>query len=490
MARVALGPIVWPMSEIVAPTGGGLAPGESAVLGDLARFEATVRAELERVGLPSQDVFVEVHERAVMVSNVSGVLAPLTPAIRNRSYYISKMIAAATVGLFDAALNYLWDELVNELRQRVAGFDLSYFFDIAVGASELRKSLKTEDDLKKLSDQNLLEASREIGLLTDVGFQRLDHVRYMRNHASAAHPNQVTLTGLDLAQWLQVCIREVITTPPDTVTAHTGKLLANIKKDRLDADAIRDAAVFFDQLPPDRAATLGNGLFGLYTAQNRTPVVADNVRTLWPKLWPFIDEDTRQSYGVRHARARASADTGVAAAARELLDLVDGAAYLNADVRAAEMSEALDTLMSAHQGWNNFANELPAARRVANLAGDQGNIPEPVKAQYVSTLVKTFLGNNSGVSWAAAEIYSALLQQLDGNAAGRMLRSFMDPDVSYRLSSRIGQDQWRELLDIVEPKLTSQTDRALLDAIRAFSGTPDKLRLDTTITKKAKQRPS
>ena len=31
------------------------------------------------------------------------------------------------VGLFDAALNYLWDELVSELRRRVAGFDLAYF---------------------------------------------------------------------------------------------------------------------------------------------------------------------------------------------------------------------------------------------------------------------------------------------------------------------------------------------------------------------------
>lgn len=37
------------------------------------------------------------------------------------------MIAAAAVGLFDASLNYLWDETVSELRRRVAGFDLSYF---------------------------------------------------------------------------------------------------------------------------------------------------------------------------------------------------------------------------------------------------------------------------------------------------------------------------------------------------------------------------
>lgn len=478
------------MSEITHVPGGSAVPQATGVVDDLARFEATVRSELERVGLPSQDVFVDVQERAVMVQNVSGVLTPLTPEVRGRSHYISKMIAAATVGLFDAALNYLWDELVNELRRRVAGFDLNYFFDIAAGSGDVRKSLKSEGDLKRINDQNLLEAAREIGLITDVGFQRLDHVRYMRNHASAAHPNQVTLTGLDLAQWMQVCIREVITTPPDTVTAHTGRLLANIKRERLDDDAVRDAAVFFDQLPADRAATLANGLFGLYTAPNREPVVADNVRTLWPKLWLFVDEDTRHNYGVRHARARASADTDIATAARELLDLVDGAAYLNADVRAAELSEALDALMTAHQGWDNFANEIAPARRLAALAGTKGDIPRAVRDQYIKTLVRTFLGNRSGLSWVAADIYEQLLQQLDSEAAGRMLRSFMDPDVASRLDSKVGCAQWDKLLDIVAPKLTSMSDRALLNDIRSFSGKPHELRVDTQIAKRATSRPA
>lgn len=478
------------MSDVTHATSDAIVPEPTGVVDDLARFETTVRAELERGGLPSQDVFVDVQQRAAMVQNVSGVLSPLTPEVRARSYYISKMIAAAAVGLFDAALNYLWDELVNELRRRIAGFDLNYFFDIAAGSGDVRRSLKNEEDLKRINDQNLLEAAREIGLITDVGFQRLDHVRYMRNHASAAHPNQVTLTGLDLAQWLEVCIREVITTPPDTVTAHTGKLLANIKRDWLDDAAVRDAAVFFDQLPPDRAATLANGLFGLYTAPNCEPVVADNVRTLWPKLWPFVDEDTRHKYGVRHARARASADTDVATAARNLLDLVDGAAYLNADVRAAELSEALDALMTAHQGWDNFANEIPPARRLAALAGSKGDIPRPVRDQYIKTLVRTFLGNRSGVSWVAAGIYQELLQQLDSEAAGRMLRSFMDPDVAIRLDSTVGRDRWARLLEVVAPKLTSMTDRALLEDVRVFTGTPDKLRLDTKIAKKAASRPT
>jgi hypothetical protein len=56
----------------------------------------------------------------------------------------------------------------------------------------------------------------------------------MRNYASAAHPNQVQLTGLQLADWLETCIREVITLPPDWIAAHTGRLLANIRSHAMD----------------------------------------------------------------------------------------------------------------------------------------------------------------------------------------------------------------------------------------------------------------
>jgi hypothetical protein len=456
---------------------------------DLDRFEHVVRSQLQAVGLPSESVFVEVGERATMLSNVTGVLAPLDPTTRERSHYISKMIAATTVGLFDAALNYLWDELVNELRRRVAGFDLKYFYDIAAPNTDLRKHLRDESDLTKIDDANLLRAAREIGLLTDVGFQRLDHIRFMRNHASAAHPNQVTLTGLDLASWLQVCIREVITTPPDTVTANTGRLLANIKAARLDSEAVRDAAVFFDQLPKDRADTLANGFFGLYVDPTRTAIVADNIRLLWPRLWPFVSEDARRSYGLRHARARASAETDVALAARELIDLVDGAAYLAEEVRAVDLAEAVDELRAAHFGWDNFSREYAPAKRIAGLVDAMGNIPQAVQEPYVRTLVEVFLGNGYGVSYAGGPIYQELLGKLDSKMAGRALRLFLEPEFYSVLSTRLAQHQWVALLDILEPKLTSTLDRNLLAAVRAFPSTPDKLHADTKMKALATQTP-
>jgi hypothetical protein len=57
----------------------------------------------------------------------------------------------------------------------------------------------------------------------------------MRNHASAAHPDQVDLTGLQLASWLETCIRQVITLRRTRSWQNTGRLLRNIKADQIDA---------------------------------------------------------------------------------------------------------------------------------------------------------------------------------------------------------------------------------------------------------------
>lgn len=457
----------------------------SASGNDLERFEGMLLQKLADAGLPTDGVLVDLEEREQAISSFGGALRRLPMEDRGRSIYVSKMITAAAAGLFDAALNYLWNETVGELRRRVTGYDLAYFFDIAVTSHDRRKHLSTEADLAKVDDVDLLRASREIGLLSDTGHAQLDHIRYMRNYASAAHPNQVELTGIQLAAWLETCVRQVITLPYDKITAETGRLLRNIKQDRLDPKDVPATTAFFDDLPQDRADALAAGLFGLYTDPNPTAIVADNVRMLWPELWPEVSEEARHRFGIRYGRFRASADTAQANAAKELLNLVDGGAYLPEQERAVEIDAALDALLAAHRGYNNFHTEPAPARTLAALVGQYGDVPASVEGKYILTLVEAFLGNQWGMSWAAASSYEKLLTSLTSKQAGRALRSFTDPTISAKLWADKVRNQWDELLTILEPKLTSRSDRELFDAVRTFTGTPDKMRNDTRISQLA-----
>lgn len=450
---------------------------------DLQRFEQLLLAQLAAAGLPTENVLVELDEREHALQSLETALRRLPTAERGRSYYVSKMIAAAAAGLFDAALNYLWNETVGELRRRVAAYDLAYFFEIAVPSPDRRKHLSTEDDLAKIDDVDLLRASLQVGLLSQTGHAQLDHIRYMRNWASAAHPNHVEITGLLLAGWLETCIRQVITLPYDTITAETKRLLSNVKQQLIDQSAAASTAAFFDDLPSERADAIAAGLFGLYVDPTRASLVADNVRILWPLLWPYVSEDARAGFGLRYGRFIASLDTAQANSARELLDLVGGAAYLPERERAVEVDAAIDALLAAHHGWSNFHTEPAPARTLAGLVGERGEVPASVRTKYLLALVEVWLGNAYGVSWAAAESYEALLRRLEPTDAAFALRAFTIPTIAVKLWSTVGQDQWRKFLDIVEPKLTAPADRALATAVRAFASSPDNLRSDTNIKK-------
>ncbi|MFC4125209.1 hypothetical protein [Nocardia rhizosphaerae] len=467
-------------AQVVRPDPAAAVPAAAAGK-DLQAFEDLMLNLIHQWGLPTEDIIINVREREKLLRNTPDALEGLDSTQRARASYVAKMILAASVGLFDAALNYLWNETINELRARVVSFDVAYFFEIAEPDPTRRSTLRTPEDLSKIDDAKLIEAANRIKLISDVGYKQLDHIRYMRNNASAAHPNQVSLTGLKLAEWLETCIREVITLPRDNVVAEIGRLLSNVRTQRLTTTELTSAAAFFDNLPPDQADNLGAGLFGIFNTPGSPPDTLDNVRNLWPDLWPYIGEDQRNECGIKLARFRANGDADRAQRARDLLDLVDGTAYLPESDREAELAQALDDLTNAHEGWNNFYQEPPVAQRLLNLVGKYGQVPARISSTYVRQLVYVFLTNGSGTAWSADPIYKELIGKFDGGQAAIALRVFDDSKIASRLQHELPRTKWAELLELITPKLTGRRDRALLDAVRAFNGTPDQLKLDSGI---------
>jgi hypothetical protein len=130
-------------------------------------------AYLASEGLPSEGIFVPAKDRQHVLANLRAAIEELPEEYRPRALYLSKFAAAVTVGLFDAALNYLWDETVSELRRRVAQYDLAYFFDSAITNPDKRRGLRDEEDLRKLDDSELIMGAREIGLVSELGYKHL-----------------------------------------------------------------------------------------------------------------------------------------------------------------------------------------------------------------------------------------------------------------------------------------------------------------------------
>ncbi|MBX4923964.1 hypothetical protein HJA76_30595 [Rhizobium bangladeshense] len=451
---------------------------------DLQTFETGLMTFIAQHGLPTDNVLVPVTERLRVFGNVEDVLALLEYDHKQKSIYVSKFIAAAASGLFDAALNYLWDETIHELRKRIVRYDLEYFFDLAVTNPDKRKKLSTEEDLSRLDDNELIRGASEMGLISDLGYKHLDYIRYMRNWASAAHPNQNQITGLQLISWFETCVREVITLPETNATAQIKTLLANMKAHALDVTGAKQVSGFFVDLTQDQSNNLMAGFFGIYTNDTSLPLARDNVKLLAPVLWPLVGEPMRQNFGVKYGQFTANNDATKAKWAREFLDGVGAASYIPDTIRAAEIGTAVEELLAAHRGFNNFHIEPSFARRIESLVGEKGLVPSTIAERYVEALVEVFLTNGHGVAWTAEPIYQRLLAKLDSNQALLAVLSFRKMTITSKLQFKLCKQKYLELVALAKTKVTSPQGSDLLNIIEGYKPPLEHMRGESKLMEK------
>jgi hypothetical protein len=450
----------------------------------LEAFEEALVLELQRLGLPADGICVPMAQRGIVVSNIQAVVEQVPPEQRIQSIYISKFIAAVASGLFDAALSYLWDETIAELRMRVALYDLSYFYDNAVPNPNKRKGLQSEDDLIKIDDSELINGAKGIGLISELGFRHLDYIRFMRNWVSAAHPNQNEITGLQLISMLETCIREVISLPLSNAAIGIKRLLKNVRENSIEENEAKEIGAFFWTLTPEQVANLAKGFFGIYTREDSSAQARQNIRLLLTHLWERVDEATRHQFGIRYGNFVANNDQDQRRLAREFLDAVSAGSYIPDDLRSVEITGAVENLLTAHRNFNNFYTEPPLARELQRLVGESGHIPKQAVEPYVYGLVEVFLTNGSGVAWNADPIYRDLLGQFSQEQALIAALAFRRIEIASRLQFDRCRNQFEELVGMMQGNVAAPAVRELLNAIRDYQGSLPHMKDDTVFMKR------
>jgi hypothetical protein len=420
---------------------------------------------LNALGLPTDNILSSINERKAAILNLPHIIKKVDNSLISDSYYLSKFFVALANGLFDAALNYLWDETINQLRIRVINGDINYFYDIVLSDSK-RSSFKKPEHLFKLDDIELIKGAFDIGLITQIGFMHLDFIRNMRNWASAAHPNQAELTGLNLISWLEMCIKEVISTPPSTIQIRIGRLLSNIKTEELTDNDTETIKSFFTELSVEKANALVKGFFGIYIDQNTTQQTKANINRLAPSLWEIISEEVKYSFGIRYATFQANGDKKSKEYANDFLEIVEGLSYLPDNVKIPIIKNSLENLIVAHNSFNNFYTEPSFASQLKSVIGTHGSIPSQLDYQYVKTIVTVFLTNGYGIANLAEPIYIDLIKSFTSRQTFIALISFTDDLIRSKLQFKLCQEKFEEMLNYLEPNITSEGIQDLLEEIR------------------------
>jgi len=441
--------------------------GSTDVVAGVDQFTASLTRYLGALGLPNDNVLVNVTERQRVISNIPEVVGLIDARQRAGAIYLSKFIAACGAGLFDAALNFLWDETVVSLRHKVARFDLEYFFDSVVTDPTRRSKLRDESDLHKIDEWELIRGCHLTGILSDIGYKHLDYIRDMRNWASAAHPNQNELSGFQLVAWLETCIREVIAREPEGPVVEVRRFLNSIRSATLAEPDAQHIRAGIELLPPELGTSLLRTLFGMYTSSGIAVQVKANIKLVAKDAWNVAPDDTRHECGFKYSAFARNGETDRRDAANEFLAVVGGLPYLPTDTLALEMSDKIDNLFAAHTGFNNFHNEPPHARALAAYVSSAGTVPSAVRKSYVKTLVMAAIGNGHGVSTMAVPFYDKLISMLGEAELREVAGLLLDREFASRVALTSCTKKFRELLDRLAPATTNQITQQVFQHIQA-----------------------
>lgn len=420
------------MNEITENNSGELIPLSQELEKSIQGLNAPLANYLTDIGLPTQNVLYPISERKNVINSLKEVLSILPIAEKEKAYYLTKFIVAISVGLFDGALNYLWDETIKALRKLAIKFDLEYFYAVAEKVSARNKNLVIPDEIDKIGDHDLLETARRIGLLSEVNYNRLEHINYMRNHASAAHPNDHQIDGFEILGWLRVCLRHAILAEPDHSIINIKKLLDNIRTIEIPPVDLPHISSDIVKQPLERIDDFLWTIFGMFTDPRQVTITKNNIQLLAKIVWDASSEDRKYEIGSKFGVYRKNLDVARKEAAQDFLSIVEGNKYKDEDSLSGELLENLEILKSVHFGWNNFYNEWPHAKALYNSLPPTGKIPRASRKTFVKVIAMCFIGNGlgyrEGVDESAVKYYEYYINNFSDNEIIDFLTLMNDPE--------------------------------------------------------------
>ena len=425
-------------------------------------FSNGLQAYLDQVGLPVKNVLVPVNERNKVLFIMPSVADNLTDEQKKKAYYISKFITSCCAGLFDAALNFLWNETILNLREKIVLFDLDYFYDSTIKDPSQRSNFKTNEDLENISDWDLIRGCRDTGIISDIGHKHLNYIRDMRNFASAAHPNHIELTGLQVVTWLETCIIEVLAKEPSGPVVDIKRLLYNIRTEKLSQTDVNPIRQSIQQLPPDLTNSLLQAIFGMYTDNSLSKNVRDNIDLISNTAWSLSHEDAKHKIGIKYATFSVNGDLKRKSLAHAFLNNVNGLDYLPEDQLSLEINERLDSLFTAHYEINNFYNEAPHVRALKKYIPETWIIPKTVRYKYVKVITICRLGNTYGISFAALPFYNEMIDIFHDEEILEFLELLNDKDIITILDDKEKYKTFIELTNLLE---NNTNDEIISDAL-------------------------
>src|SRR5215831_3682628 len=317
----------------------------------LAADTAVFTSYLQQFGLPTDNIIASTEERMVLVSNLPHFLSTLPAEEKREARYLAKFVGATAIGLFDAALNYVWNEVVLNLRKKAVIYGIDLFYDAAVGGNN-RSLYKDESDLDGLKDSVLLDTCRKLELISDVVYRKVDHILTMRNEVAASHPNVESIGGYELLGWLQTCVKDVLQDKPSDSAIRIRALVENLKsrQDVIDDNTVYRLASELRNLSTPHVHNLLISIFGMFVAPSTDQILRKNISLIAPCVWECAADQVKYKIGAMIDGYRTNLQQDRLQNGISFLTVVDGRMYESLPAKIIALENLADRLDDAHDG--------------------------------------------------------------------------------------------------------------------------------------------
>jgi hypothetical protein len=357
--------------------------------------EPIIARILQPLGLP-RDVLAAPKDIGRVWNNLPDLLNDVHSNYRNA--LLARTIVALRVGLFPSAINELWNLVILALRGRIRKF----------GYKEAKPFTNRDIDdssIGDLKDHELLDICVKLGLLSAEDYFFLMHNKEIRNNYSAAHPSDGMLDGHQITNFINSCVKYVLSKEEESVGIDIHAFIKAIKSKGLDDEELKILAEKIKNSFEIQRAGVLTALFGIFCDPDSDEYVRTNCQDLLKLAWEdFSDLSIGRVLSIYSEYV--ISDSEKRDLARELFRALGKIDLLPKEERFHMMQKAIKALEDAHHNFDNFYTEVPLAE---NLASMHKHLPETLYAEYVETVTLCFVGNIYGTSRGALPYYKEMV---------------------------------------------------------------------------------
>jgi hypothetical protein len=331
-----------------------------------------------------------------------------------RGELIARMCVAVSTGLFDGAMNYIWNAAILQLRTKIRNFGLPI-------VAQILQSDFEEKHLLELQDSRLLELTLKLNLVNEDGFFFLDQCREVRNNFSAAHPTLGTVNDREFTTFLNRCVRYALADASSPRGVDIGSFISAVKGARFNAN---QCSVWVQRLNDTHDAQrqmLVGMAHGIYCDPNTPEPARLNSLDICGYMQVGFTASLRSDLVNKHSEYAAKGDEPRHTASLQFFERLGLLSLLNESEQHAVFYRAVERLWNVHNGMNNFYNEPPFAERLLELSR-HGAVPETAQEQFVQVVACCNVGNGYGVSNAAVPSYEQMIRSFSPREIATMIR--------------------------------------------------------------------